>query len=127
MPFIVGGLNVDLSQVGANGIPDLTLITALAIVGKFAGTFVAARTQGMANRRSAALATLMNTRGLAEIVVLGIGLEIGVIDRAIYSLMMVTAVITTAMSGPLLGLVTESADEETYQPRPAVKVPVDQQ
>jgi Kef-type K+ transport system membrane component KefB len=108
--FIVAGLKVDLSQVGGTGLLELGLILLTAITGKFGGTFLAARTQGLPARRSAVLATLMNTRGLTELIALGIGLQIGVLDQDLYSLMVVMAVITTAMAGPLLRLL--AGDEE---------------
>jgi Kef-type K+ transport system membrane component KefB len=100
--FIVAGLNVDLSKVDATGWLELALIMVVAVAGKFGGTWTGARTQGMSSRRSAVLATLMNTRGLTELIALGVGLQMGVLDADLYSLMVVMAVVTTAMAGPLL-------------------------
>jgi Kef-type K+ transport system membrane component KefB len=100
--FILSGLNVDLSALGLGGLLELALILATAIAGKVIGTFVAARTQGMTTRRSATLATLMNTRGLTELIVLGVGLQMGMLDRSLYSQMVVMAVVTTGMAGILL-------------------------
>lgn len=108
--FIVAGLNVDLSRVGTSGLLELAAIIAVAVFGKFAGTFTGAKTQGLSTRRSAVLATLMNTRGLTELIALGVGLQIGVLDRGLYSLMVVMAVVTTAMSGPLLRLLAGRED-----------------
>jgi Kef-type K+ transport system membrane component KefB len=102
MYFIVAGLKVDLSHVGTTGLVELALIMATAIAGKFGGTFLGARCQGLPARRSAVLATLMNTRGLTELIALSIGLRMGVLNGQLYSLMVVMAVVTTAMSGPLL-------------------------
>ncbi|MGW5714856.1 cation:proton antiporter [Amycolatopsis sp. NPDC003865] len=116
--FIVAGLNVDLSHVGAGGWLELAAIIAVAVTGKFAGTFTGARTQGLSTRRSAVLATLMNTRGLTELIALGVGLQIGVLDRDLYSLMVVMAVVTTAMSGPLLRLLAGREDHDpVVEPR----------
>jgi len=100
--FIVAGLNVDLSKVDASGWADLGLIMIVAVAGKFGGTWVGARVQGMPPRESAVLATLMNTRGLTELIALGVGLQIGVLNADLYSLMVVMAVVTTAAAGPLL-------------------------
>lgn len=108
--FIVAGLNVDLSRVGTTGLVELALIMVTAVTGKFAGAFLGARTQGLAARRSAVLATLMNTRGLTELIALSVGLRMGVLDRNLYSLMVVMAVVTTAMSGPLLSWLTGPED-----------------
>ncbi len=103
--FVVSGLRVDLSGLGASGLVELALILAVAIVGKFVGAWVGARLQRVRSREAAVLATLMNTRGLTEIVILTVGLEIGVLDSELFSLMVVMALVTTAMAGPLLHLV----------------------
>jgi Kef-type K+ transport system membrane component KefB len=100
--FVVAGLRVDLAQAGLGGLGVLALILVVAITGKSVGAFAAARLLGTDLRRSAALATLMNTRGVTELVVLAIGLQLGVLDRELYSYMVVMAVLTTAMAGPLL-------------------------
>ncbi|WEP01018.1 cation:proton antiporter (plasmid) [Streptomyces sp. FXJ1.172] len=100
--FLVAGLNVDLSGVGAAGLGTVALILLVAVGGKFTGAFAAARLNGMPVRQSAALATLMNTRGLTELIVLNVGLQLGFLKQDLYSLMVVMAVVTTAMAGPLL-------------------------
>jgi Kef-type K+ transport system membrane component KefB len=51
------------------------------------------------------MATLMNTRGLTELIILSVGLQIGVLDQSLYSIMVLMAVITTAIAGPLLRIV----------------------
>lgn len=108
--FIVAGFSVNLSTVDTTGWVELVLIMVVATAGKFGGTWVAARTQGMAARRSAVLATLMNTRGLTELIALGVGLQMGVLDANLYSLMVVMAVVTTAMAGPLLRWLADPED-----------------
>ncbi|WP_326796401.1 cation:proton antiporter [Streptomyces sp. NBC_01808] len=100
--FLVAGLHVDLSDLGTSGLGALLLILLVAIGGKFLGAFVAARLNRMPVRQSAALATLMNTRGLTELIVLNVGLQMGFLGQDLYSLMVVMAVVTTAMAGPLL-------------------------
>jgi Kef-type K+ transport system membrane component KefB len=113
--FVVAGLKVNLATVGWAGLGDLGLILAVTIVGKFGGAFAGARTQGFPVRQAAMLATLMNTRGLTELIVLSVGLQIGVIDGRLYSLMVVMAVVTTGMAGPLLRLLAPrgaAPDEE---------------
>jgi Kef-type K+ transport system membrane component KefB len=100
--FLVAGLQVDLSGLDASGLGDLGLILLVAVGGKFAGAFTAARLNRMPVRQSAALATLMNTRGLTELIVLNVGLQLAIIGQELYSLMVVMAVVTTAMAGPLL-------------------------
>lgn len=106
--FIVSGLKVDLSEVGLQGLGELGLIMLVAVAGKFGGTWLAARSQGLPPRSSAVLATLMNTRGLTELIALSIGLQAGVLDEQLYSLMVVMAVVTTVATGPLLRWLTPS-------------------
>ncbi|MGW6010652.1 cation:proton antiporter domain-containing protein [Streptomyces sp. NPDC055210] len=116
--FLVAGLQVDLSGVGAGDLGDLGLIMLVAVGGKFLGAFAAARANRMPPRQSAALATLMNTRGLTELIVLNLGLQLGYLDGKLYSLMVVMAVVTTAMAGPLLTWILDrrSGDGATGPP-----------
>ncbi len=100
--FVISGRQVDLSMLDGRAVLELFLIVTVAIVGKFAGAYAAARVQGVDSRTSATLATLMNTRGLTEIVFLTVGFGHGIIDHALYSFMVVMALVTTAMAGPLL-------------------------
>ena len=102
--FIVAGLKVDLSAFDPSGLDVLFLILLVAISGKFVGAFVTARLYRLPARESATLGVLMNTRGLTELIVLSVGLELGLLDRKIYTLMVVMAIVTTAMAGPLLRL-----------------------
>lgn len=108
--FVIAGLKVDLSDLDASGLGDLALILVAAIGGKFAGVFSGARISGVDKRESAALATLMNTRGLTELIVLSVGQQLGVLDGKLYSLMVAMAVLTTVMTGPLLRLIWPAPD-----------------
>jgi len=103
--FVVSGLSVDLSSVGLSGLVELCLILLVAVVGKFGGAFAGARLAGVRGRRAGVLATLMNTRGLTGIVILSVGLQLHILDPSLYSLMIVMAIVTTAMAGPLLHLI----------------------
>jgi Kef-type K+ transport system membrane component KefB len=108
--FVLSGLSVDLSTMNLGRLLELALILVTAIVGKVAGTYVTARVQGMSSRRSATLATLMNTRGLTELIVLSVGLQTGMLDRDLYSQMVVMAIVTTGMAGVLLRWVAGPED-----------------
>jgi hypothetical protein len=103
--FVVSGLSVDLSSVSLSGLVELCLILLVAIVGKFGGAFAGARIAGVRSRRAGVLATLINTRGLTGIVILAVGLQLHILDPSLYSLMIVMAIVTTAMAGPLLHLI----------------------
>ncbi len=103
--FVFSGLSVDIRAVGWLGGWQLLLIIGVASAGKLLGAGLGARSQGVPARESLALAVLMNTRGLTELVVLGIGRELGVLDAELYTLLVLMAVVTTVATGPLLGLV----------------------
>jgi Kef-type K+ transport system membrane component KefB len=78
------------------------VIILLATAGKLGGTVIAARLAGIGWRQSAALGTLMNTRGLMELIVLNIGLELHVISPQLFSMMVIMAIVTTMATAPLL-------------------------
>jgi Kef-type K+ transport system membrane component KefB len=81
------------------------LIVLVATVGKLGGSMLAAWLSGMPLREAAGLGTLMNTRGLMELVILNIGLDIKVISPALFSMMVMMALITTFMTTPVLELI----------------------
>lgn len=81
------------------------LIILVATAGKLGGSTLAASLTGMPLREAAGLGTLMNTRGLMELVILNIGLDIGVISPALFSMMVVMALFTTFMTSPVLMLI----------------------
>ncbi|MDQ3716578.1 MAG: cation:proton antiporter [Actinomycetota bacterium] len=103
--FVVTGLNVNLGAIGPTGLVELGLILLVAISGKFLGAFLAARLQRVPRRQSLALGVLMNTRGLTELVILNVALQLGVLDGEMFTLLVVMAVVTTMMTEPLLRLV----------------------
>jgi Kef-type K+ transport system membrane component KefB len=80
------------------------LIIVVATAGKFGGAFTAARLTGMSVPTSAGLGVLMNTRGLMELIVLNIGLDLGVISPALFTMMVLMALVTTVATTPLLDL-----------------------
>jgi Kef-type K+ transport system membrane component KefB len=77
-------------------------IIAVACAGKIGGSAIAARLTGLAARESLALGVLMNTRGLMELVVLNIGLDLGVITPSLFTMMVIMALATTLMTTPLV-------------------------
>jgi len=94
------------TRIGVGGGSSIWIYSALVIVvaitGKLGGSMFAARLSGMPRRDSAARGILMNTRGLMELVILNIGLDIGVISSAMFSIMVLMALVTTFMTTPLL-------------------------
>jgi Kef-type K+ transport system membrane component KefB len=102
--FIVTGLSVNIAGLHGPDFISLAVVLLAACVGKIAGAAVPARLAGIAWRESLAIGTLMNTRGLTELVFLNVGLELGVLDQRMFTVMVLMALVTTAMAGPLLPL-----------------------
>lgn len=81
------------------------VIIVLAILGKFGGAFVAAKISGNTTKDATILGLLMNTRGLVELIVLNIGLSVGVLTPTLFTMLVIMALVTTFMTGPLLKVV----------------------
>ncbi|HEY7690607.1 MAG TPA: cation:proton antiporter, partial [Dongiaceae bacterium] len=77
-------------------------IVLAAIVAKVAPVYVAARLAGLGRGQSQILGVLMNTRGLMELIVLNVGLSLGFIPADVFTMLVIMAVVTTIMTGPLL-------------------------
>jgi Kef-type K+ transport system membrane component KefB len=80
------------------------LILALAVAGKMGGAILGSRLTGQGWRNALALGALLNTRGLVELVVLNIAYNAHVFSPTLFSMMVVMALVTTAMTTPLLDL-----------------------
>ncbi len=91
------------------------LVLFVAIAGKLGGSAVAARAAGMRWRDALSLGTLMNTRGLMELVILNVGLDIGVLSPTLFAMMVVMALVTTALTTPLLDLLQHGRGSEATQ------------
>ncbi len=104
--FTFSGLNTRLDTVNNF---QLLLISAVvlfaAIAGKGAACWLAARLNGESNRTALAVGTLMNARGLMELIILNIGLQKGIIQPALFSIMVIMAIVTTLMASPVFELV----------------------
>ncbi len=103
--FVFTGLN---TQVGLLNDPYLWKVTAgiiaVAVIGKFVGSALAARFVGQNWHDSFTIGALMNTRGLMELIVLNIGLELKVLTPEVFTMMVIMALVTTFMTGPALDL-----------------------
>jgi Kef-type K+ transport system membrane component KefB len=91
------------------------LILVVATIGKCGGTLVAARLTGLGWREAASLGVLMNTRGLMELIVLNIGLDLRVISPTLFAMMVLMALATTLATAPILHVLTAGS----RQPEPA--------
>ncbi|HND28707.1 MAG TPA: cation:proton antiporter [Myxococcota bacterium] len=101
--FACSGLRTQVGLVStwADALTCVGIIT-VACVGKFGGSAVAARLTGMSWRESGAIGILMNPRGLMELIVLNIGLDLGVISPRLFTMMVIMALVTTWITSPLL-------------------------
>jgi Kef-type K+ transport system membrane component KefB len=101
--FALTGLRTEIGLV--SGGPSWLLLIAIvlvACVGKFGGTLIAALWSGLEWRDSAALGVLMNTRGLVELIVLNIGLDLRIISPTLFTMLVIMAIVTTVMTAPIL-------------------------
>ncbi len=105
--FALTGLKTDLGLLAVTNEWALcTAIIGLAIIGKFGGAFIGAIASGNNQREAAILGVLMNTRGLVELIVLNIGLSIGILTPTLFAMLVVMALVTTFMAGPLLNVLS---------------------
>ncbi|WP_326542462.1 cation:proton antiporter [Pseudorhodoferax sp.] len=102
--FALAGLGASADALSAAALPTLALVLAAAIVGKVAGGAAGARLAGWGWRDSLAAGTLMNARGLMELIVIKIGLDAGLITPTLFTMLLLMALATTALTGPLLNL-----------------------
>ncbi|MFB9902314.1 cation:proton antiporter [Allokutzneria oryzae] len=107
--FVVAG--VTLSTGGLGGMPwgAALLATGLAVVGKIGGGYLGARWAGEDRVTGLRVGVLVNTRGLTEIVVLQVGYTAGLLTPGLFVALLVMALTTTALTGPLLDLIDHRA------------------
>jgi Kef-type K+ transport system membrane component KefB len=80
------------------------VVILAAIAGKLGGCYLGARLTGQPNREAASIAALMNTRGLMGLVAINVSLELGLLTRELFTMLVLMALVTTVMTGPLLRL-----------------------
>jgi Kef-type K+ transport system membrane component KefB len=103
--FTYTGLRTDIGLLDRWELWAMTgVLLAIAITGKLLGATIAARISGLDWRSSTVIGVLMNTRGLTELIVLNLALEKGVISEALFAMLVIMALVTTFMAGPLLKL-----------------------
>jgi Kef-type K+ transport system membrane component KefB len=104
--FALTGLRTQIGLISGNLWLLCALIILVACAGKFGGSAVAARLTGMNWRDASALGILMNTRGLMELIVLNIGLDLKVISPTLFAMLVIMAVVTTFATTPTLDFLT---------------------
>jgi Kef-type K+ transport system membrane component KefB len=100
--FTLTGLKTDIFALSAADWPWMALVLLVAILAKLLPCYAAGRLSGFGRAEAAALGTLMNTRALMELVVLNIALDLGMLPPAMFTILVVMAVVTTLMTGPIL-------------------------
>jgi Kef-type K+ transport system membrane component KefB len=104
--FVFTGLRTEIGLINDPYLLKVTgFIILVAVVGKFVGSALAARFVGQTWRDSFTIGALMNTRGLMELIVLNIGLELKVLTPEVFTMMVIMALVTTFMTGPALDLI----------------------
>jgi len=102
--FAMTGLRMRADALHASDLLLCAVVIAVATLGKLLGTWSAARTAGMGSHDAWKLGALMNTRGLMELIVLNLGYELGFLGDRLFAVLVIMALVTTAMTGPLLAL-----------------------
>jgi Kef-type K+ transport system membrane component KefB len=101
--FAFGGMRTQIGLLsGWNEWLTCGVIILVATMGKVVGTFAAARLTGLSWRYASGLGVLMNTRGLMQLVVLNLGLDLGVISPTLFTMMVLMALVTTMATTPIL-------------------------
>ena len=106
MFFTYSGLNTRMDMVNSLQLLAIALgILLVSIAAKFGACYLAARVSGEDNRTSLAIGALMNSRGLMELIIINIGLQKGIIGPTLFAMLVLMAIVTTMMAGPLFELV----------------------
>ncbi len=117
--FVFTGLRTQITLLNEEHLWKIAaFIISLAVTGKLIGATLAAKFLGQNWRTSLSLGALMNTRGLMELVVLNIGYDLGILSPEIFAIMVIMALVTTVMTGPLLDLINfifKKDKEETQE------------
>jgi Kef-type K+ transport system membrane component KefB len=121
--FAFTGLRTEVTLIdGATGWLLCALVIVVAVAGKMGGSIIAARAMATPWRDAAVLGALLNTRGLMELVILNVGLDIGVISRELFAMMVLMALVTTFMTTPLVAWLLPSPEPERADRRAGAPV-----
>jgi Kef-type K+ transport system membrane component KefB len=100
--FVLAGLSTTAQLLSTHAGMALALVLAVAILGKLIGGTAGARISGQSWRDSLAIGSLMNARGMMELIVIKVGLDAGVITPAMFTILLVMAIVTTMMTTPIV-------------------------
>jgi Kef-type K+ transport system membrane component KefB len=112
--FVFTGLRTQIGLLNDSSLWATTgVIVLIAVIGKFAGSAIAAKAVGQSWKDSLSIGALMNTRGLVELVVLNIGYDLGILTPEVFAMLVIMALVTTMMTGPALDLINKIFKERT--------------
>ena len=115
--FVFTGLRTEIGLINDPYLWKVTgCIILVAVIGKFVGSAVAAKFVGQSWRDSLTIGALMNTRGLMELVVLNIGLDLKVLTPEVFTMMVIMALVTTFMTGPALDIINYLFKSKDHAP-----------
>jgi Kef-type K+ transport system membrane component KefB len=118
--FAYLGLRTEIGAVAGVGAWLLCLlIIGVATLGKLAGSAIAARLTGMSWSQSLQLGALMNTRGLMQLIALNIGYDLGILSPEMFAMLVIMAIATTMLTGPLLTLFSRGERVAHVVPEPS--------
>lgn len=111
--FALAGLNTTPAAFSGAGLGNMLLILLVAVGGKIIGGSLGARIAGEPWRPALAIGSLMNARGLMELIVMKVGLDAGLIGKPLFTMLLVMAIVTTVMTGPLLNVFARGQRESS--------------
>lgn len=107
--FVVTGLSLDIGALRPGDLALFGLILLIAVGAKAGPAYAAARMARLERRDAGTVAVLLNTRGLTELIALNVGLSSGIIHQRLFAMLVLMALVTTAMTGPLLAVLARGA------------------
>lgn len=120
--FVVTGLSLNIGALNGTAFVMLAVLCVIASAGKLGPAYVASRVGGLGQRDSAAVAVLVNTRGLTELIALNVGLSAGLIGEQLFTVLVLMALIMTFATAPLLTLMRmPPALPSAGEPRPVAQ------
>ncbi|HEY7274411.1 MAG TPA: cation:proton antiporter [Trebonia sp.] len=103
--FVVTGLSLNIGAVRGDAFVLLAVVVVIACAGKLGPGYGISRACGLSRRDSATVAALVNTRGLTELIALNVGLDDGLLNQGLFTVLVLMALITTLATGPLLSVI----------------------
>lgn len=120
--FTYSGLNTQIGLLNSWYLWGLCLLVLLvAVIGKGVACYLASRATGLSHQESLGIGTLMNARGLMELIIINIGLQRGIISEELFATLVIMAVITTLMASPIFDLAMRGTSPDHHRrPRSTV-------